>query len=112
MKIYHNARCGTSRKTLALIQQAGIEPEIALYMKEPLSFDELSAVIVKLGINPEDLLRKKEAIFKEEFKGKTLSDNEWIQAMIDHPKLMERPIVVKGEKAILGRPPENVEVLL
>lgn len=111
MKIYHNPRCGTSRKTLGIIQEAGIEPEIILYMKDSVSFQELSEVIDKLGISPEDLLRKKETIFKEKFKGKSLSDKAWIEAMIEFPKLMERPIVVNGDKAILGRPPENVTEL-
>ncbi len=112
MIIYHNPRCGTSRKTLSLITDAGIEPEIILYMKNPLSVEELGETIEKLGISPEALVRKKESIYKEEFKDKTLTDKAWIQAMIDHPKLMERPIVIKGNKAILGRPPENVEELL
>jgi len=112
MKIYHNPRCGTSRKTLGMIQDAGIEPEIVLYMKEPLSAKELKETISKLGISAEDLLRKKEQIFKDNFKGKSLSEDEWIEAMVEFPKLMERPIVIKGKKAILGRPPENVLALI
>jgi len=80
--------------------------------KNPPTFNELKTIIGQLGITPQQLLRKGEAIFKEQFKGKTLSDDEWIQAMIDHPKLMERPIVIEGNKAVLGRPPENVQKLL
>ena len=112
MKIYHNPRCTKSRQTLKLINDAGKEVEIIEYLNTPPTFDELKAIIGKLGISPELLLRKGEAIFKEQFKGKSLSDDEWIQAMIDHPKLMERPIVIEGNKAVLGRPPENVKSLL
>lgn len=112
MKIYHNPRCGKSRQTLQLIEEAGIQPEIIQYIKEPVTVEELKGVLKKLGMKPQELLRTKEAIFKEQFKGKELSDDEWIAAMIEYPKLMERPIVVKGDKAVLGRPPENVEELL
>jgi arsenate reductase len=112
MKIYHNPRCTKSRQTLKLINDAGKEVEIIEYLNTPPTFDELIAIIGKLGISPEQLLRKGEAIFKDQFKGKSLSDDEWIQAMIDHPKLMERPIVIEGNKAVLGRPPENVKSLL
>jgi arsenate reductase len=112
MKIYHNPRCTKSRQTLKLIQDAGKEVEIVEYLNTPPSFEELKAIVEQLGISPEQLLRKGEAIFKEQFKGKSLSDDEWIQAMIDHPKMMERPIVIEGDKAVLGRPPENVQGLL
>ena len=112
MKIYHNPRCSKSRQTLQLIQDKGTEVEIIEYLKDIPSKDELSDVINKLGIKPVQLLRKGEAIFKESYKGKELSDEEWIDAMIEHPKLIERPIVVKGSKAVLGRPPENVLELL
>ena len=112
MKIYHNPRCSKSRQTLQLIKDSGKEIEIIEYLVSPPTFEELKSVIDHLGITPEQLLRKNEATFKEQFKGKSLSDDEWIQAMIDYPKLMERPIVVDGKKAILGRPPENVLSIL
>lgn len=112
MKIYHNPRCSKSRQTLQLIKDSGQEIEIVEYLISPPTFDELKSVIAYLGITPEQLLRKNEAIFKEQFKGKSLSEDEWIQAMIDYPKLMERPIVVEGKKAVLGRPPEKVLSLL
>ena len=112
MIIYHNPRCGTSRKTLAIIEEAGVKPEIRLYLKDALSSKELKETLKKLGMSADDILRKKEQIFKDEYKGKDLSESEWIDAMIEHPKLMERPIVIKGDKAILGRPPENVKELL
>lgn len=106
--IYHNPRCRKSRETLQLLQQQGIEPQIVLYLEDPLSPAQLEKILQQLGLEPAQLIRKGEAIWKEQFKGKELSDQELIQAMIDHPKLMERPIVVHGGKAALGRPPEQV----
>ncbi len=108
MKIYHNPRCSKSRQTLALIEAQGTTPDIVLYLDTPPSKTELKKLIKMLGIKPQQLLRKGEAIFKEQFKGKTLSDEEWVEAMVAHPKLIERPIVVQDGKAVLGRPPENV----
>lgn len=112
MKIYHNPRCRKSRETLAIIENAGKEVEIIEYLKNIPTAKELKEVIAQLGIKPEKLLRKGEADFKTNFKGKTLSDDEWIAAMIAYPKLIERPIVIQDGKAVLGRPPENVEVFL
>lgn len=112
MQIYHNPRCRKSRETLELIKEAGIEPEIILYLEDTPSEDELKVVLGKLGISAEKLLRKNESIFKDNFKGKEYSDEEWIKIMVEHPKLIERPIVIKGEKAVLGRPPGNVREIL
>lgn len=112
MEIYHNPRCTKSRQALQLLKDKGANFEVREYLKESLTFDELSILIKKLNISPEQLLRKNEAIYKEHFKGKTLSYDEWIQAMIDYPKLMERPIVVKGNKAVIGRPTEKLLDLL
>lgn len=108
MKIYHNPRCRKSRETLQLIEGKGKNPEIVEYLKNTPSEKELTKIIELLGMKPEQLLRKGEKVFKEQFKGKTLSDKEWIKAMVEYPVLIERPIVVDGNKAILGRPPENV----
>lgn len=112
LTIYHNPRCGKSRQTLKLIQDSESEVEVIEYLKTPPTYEELESLLTKLGISPQELIRKGEAIFKENFKGKTLTDQEWIKAMVDHPILIERPIVVKGNKAIIGRPPENVQSLL
>lgn len=112
LQIFHNPRCRKSRETLALIQDAGTEVEIIEYLNDVPSATELKAVIEKLGISPVDLLRKGEAIFKEQFKGKSLTNDQWIEAMVANPKLIERPIVVKGGKAVIGRPPEKVLDLL
>lgn len=112
MKIYHNPRCTKSRQTLALLQENGVEPQVVEYLKELLSVEELKELISLLGITPLELVRKNEIIWKEQFKGKELSDDEVIQAMVKNPKLIERPIVVKQKKAALGRPPENVLQLI
>lgn len=112
MKIYHNPRCRKSRETLQLIQEKGAEVEIVEYLNNIPSKEELIQLIQLLGIGAEQLIRKGETIFKENYKGKSLSDEQWIEAMLANPKLIERPIVVKGNKAVLGRPPENVLTLL
>ena len=112
MKIYHNPRCRKSRETLTLILDNGKAPEIVEYLKSPPSADELRAIIDLLGISAQDLIRKGEDIFKTEYKGKELSDAEWIDAMIQNPKLIQRPIVVENGKAVLASPPENVLDLL
>lgn len=108
MKIYHNPQCSKSRQTLQLIKDQGIQPEIILYKSTPPTVNELKEVIAKTGLKPMDIIRKGEAIFKEKYKGKELTDDEWIEVMVAHPTLIERPIVIEGNKAILGRPPQNV----
>lgn len=108
MKIYHNPRCSKSRQTLALIQDNNADVEIVEYLNHIPTEDELAQIILLLGIPAEKLIRKGEQAYKDNFKGKQLTENEWIKAMIAYPKLIERPIVVKGNKAVLGRPPENV----
>lgn len=112
MKIYHNPRCSKSRQTLQIIEESGAEVQIIEYLKDIPSKAELKSVIKLLGLKPEEILRKGEADFKDNFKGKTLSDDQWIDAMIKYPKLIERPIVVKEKRAVIGRPPENVKDLL
>jgi len=112
MKIYHNPRCSKSRQTLQIIQDSNSNVEIVDYLNTPPTEKELEEVLKMLGMKAEDLLRKGEAVYKENFKGKSLSEKEWIKAMIQYPKLIERPIVIKGNKAVLGRPPENVNEFL
>lgn len=112
MKIFHNPRCSKSRQTLALIEEKGVGIEIIKYLENTPTKSELVDVINKLGITPFQLVRKSEDIYKEEFKGKELSDDEWIEAMVTNPKLIERPIVIEGNKAVIGRPPETVLELL
>ena len=111
-KIYHNPRCSKSRQTLALLKEKGIEPEVIEYLSSPPSAKELREILSLLNIGAEKLLRKKEAIFKE-LKLDLQNEDQLIEAMIQHGKLIERPIVVKdNQKAVLGRPPENILKLL
>jgi arsenate reductase len=110
--IYHNPRCTKSRATLALLNERGIEPKVIEYLKTPPTAKELKAIVAKLGIKPEALVRKGEDVYKQKFAGKTLTDTQWIEALAANPILIERPIVVRGDKAVIGRPPENVEKLL
>lgn len=112
IKVYHNPRCTKSRNSLKYLEDKGLDYETVEYLKEPLTFDELKKVIKLLGIKPEELLRKNEAEYKEFFKGKDLSDDEWIQVMIDYPKLMERPILVNNGKAVVARPTEKIDEIL
>lgn len=110
MKIYHNPRCRKSRETLELLSNNGIEPEVVLYLESPPSKQELKELVQKLGIKACALIRKNEAIYKDNYKGKDMTEAQCIDAMILYPKLIERPIVTKGRKAVIGRPPTNVEV--
>lgn len=112
LTIYHNPKCSKSRETLALLEGRGIRPRIVEYLKTPPSAAELSAIIAKLGIRPEALVRKGEDIYKAKYAGRTLTDAEWIEAMVRDPILIERPIVVAGGKAAIGRPPDAVLALL
>ncbi len=112
LSIYHNPRCGKSRQTLKIIDDSGSEVEIIEYLKVTPSESELKNVLNKLGVRPQEIIRKGELIFKENYKGKTFTDEEWIRILVKNPILIERPIVVKGDQAILGRPPENVKKLL
>ena len=112
MKFYHNPRCRKSREALSLLEEKGVTPEIILYLKDVPTESELEDIVSKLGIKPFDLVRKGEAFYKEVLKGKELSDNQWIKSMIENPKLIERPILVNGDKAAIGRPPEDILTVL
>jgi arsenate reductase len=109
--IYHNPNCTKSRATLVLLRQRGIEPKVIEYLKAPPTEVELTAIIGQLGIKAEQLVRKGEDVYKAKYAGKTLTDPQWIEAMVKDPVLIERPIVVSGTRAVIGRPPENVESL-
>ena len=106
--IYHNNRCRKSREGLEILENSGKPFEVKKYLEEVPTKKELQLVISKLGIKPIELVRKNEAIWKEKFKDRTLPDTQIIDALIEYPKLIERPIVVNGDKAIIGRPPESI----
>ena len=112
IKIYHNPRCSKSRQGLQILKDHHVNFEVVEYLKNPPTKEKLKEIIKKLGIKPIDLVRKNEKIWKENYKGKDLSDDEIIQAMVENPKLIERPIVIKDDKAVLGRPPENILEIL
>ncbi len=112
IKIYHNPRCQKSREGLGYLEQSGKEHEVIKYLDNVPTKDELRHIIDCLGIKPENLVRKNEAIWKEKFRGRLLSDEEVLDAMIENPKLIERPIVVNGNKAVIGRPMDKIEAVL
>lgn len=110
--IWHNPRCSKSRQTLALLQENGVEPTEVRYLENPPTPDQIKETLGKLGIPAMDLVRRKEATFKALQLTPETPENDLIQAMSDHPELIERPVVIRGEQAALGRPPENVLALL
>lgn len=109
VSIYHNPRCSKSRQTLQLLEEKGINPDVILYLENTPSADDITNLLSKLGITARELLRSGEDAYKElNLKDKTLDEQTLIEAMVSHPKLIQRPIVVNGDKAALGRPPEQV----
>ena len=110
--IYHNNRCGKSRDALAILTEKNIDFKVIDYLKNPPTTNELESILKKLNIPPIDLIRKGEAIFKDNYKDKTFTHAEWLKIMVENPILLERPIIVKGDKAVIGRPPENVLSIL
>ncbi|MFA7686529.1 MAG: arsenate reductase (glutaredoxin) [Moheibacter sp.] len=112
IQIYHNPRCSKSREGLAIVEASGKDFEIIHYMKEPPEAEDLKKVILTLKMNPIDLVRKNEPIWKEIYEDKFLNDQQIIAAMVLHPQLIERPIVINGENAVIGRPPELIKDIL
>lgn len=108
IKIYHNNRCSKSRCGVQALEESGKQFEIVKYLEDVPTKKELKHIIKLLGISPIELVRKNEKIWKENFKGKTLSDDDIIEAMIANPKLIERPIIINGDKAVIGRPTEKI----
>lgn len=108
IQVYHNNRCSKSRNAIKLLEESNKEFEVIKYLENIPSKPELENLIKLLGISPIKLIRKNEAIWKENFKGKTLTDAQIIEAMVNNPKLIERPIVVNGKKAVIGRPTERI----
>ena len=112
LTIYHNPRCRKSREGLAILEESGKEFQTRLYLKEPLSKAELKSVIQQLGIAAIDLVRTNEKVWKSDYKGKDLSDEEVLDAMLAHPALIERPVVSDGHRAVIGRPPDTISGFL
>lgn len=112
IKIYHNNRCSKSRCALEILENSGKEFEIIPYLQNSPSAQELSEIIKKLGIKAHELIRKTEGIYIEKYKGKDLSEEEWIIAMVENPILIERPILISGDKAVIGRPTERIYDIL
>lgn len=112
IRIYYNPRCSKCRETAALVSERGYTTELIEYLVTPPGKEELRSLLIKLGMKPQELIRKGEAVFKQNYAGRTLSDEEWLDAMVAHPVLIERPVVVRGNKAVVARPPENILALL
>jgi len=109
--IYHNPRCKKSRAGLQYIQERTKDFEVVEYLKTPISEELFKNLLMKLNLRPQEMVRTQEAIYKSDFKGKNFTDDEWVTIMIENPKLIKRPIVVKGNKAVWGDPADNLEIL-
>ncbi|MCY1635118.1 arsenate reductase family protein [Marinifilum sp. D737] len=112
LKIYHNPRCAKSRAGLKYLQEKGLEPEIRLYLKEEFTEAELADVLMRMHKEPQEIIRTQEKIFKSDFKGKNFNREEWIKILIEYPKLIQRPIIVKDCKAVFADPAENADEIL
>lgn len=112
IKIYHNPRCQKSREGLQLLESTGEQIQVVKYLEDTPSEAELTQIIKQLGITPIDLVRTKEEIWKKNYKDQKLDDQQIIKAMVQHPRLIERPIVIKDKKAVIGRPLENIKSIL
>lgn len=110
--IYHNPRCSKSRSALHLLEEKGVRPTVIEYLKTPPTAQQLRDLLHKLGLTAEQIVRKSEDIYKTRYAGHKHTEDEWIQALTEHPSLIERPIVVHGDRAVIGRPPEKVLDLL
>ena len=111
--LYHNPRCSKSRQTLALIEERGIKPTIIEYLKTPPSHLQIDSILRGLEMQPRDLMRTKESIYSDlNLDDETLSRDQLIEAMVNNPKLIERPILIAGDQVVVGRPPENVLTIL
>ncbi|TQD40138.1 arsenate reductase (glutaredoxin) [Haloflavibacter putidus] len=112
IKIYHNPRCSKSREGLKILEESGTTFQIVKYLNQPLEKEEIKSLLKLLDMPAKELVRTNEKVWKENYKGKDLSEDEIITAMHEHPKLIQRPIVEKNGKAVIGRPPEKIKDLL
>ncbi|HBF87399.1 MAG TPA: arsenate reductase (glutaredoxin) [Bacteroidales bacterium] len=112
LKIYHNPRCKKSREGLQYLQAKGVQFEIIEYLKKPLTEKEIQELLMLLNKKPHEIIRTQEEIYKNEYKNLQLTDNEWIKIISKNPILLQRPIVAKKHKAVIGQPPQNIDILL
>lgn len=112
IKIYHNPRCAKSREALNLIEEKGSKAVVVEYLKNPPTYAEIKDLLMKLNLKPQQIIRTNETLYKEKYKNKQFGDEEWIKILSENPILMERPIIVRNNKAIIGRPPQLVLELL
>jgi arsenate reductase len=112
LKIYHNPRCPKSRAGLRYLKDKNVDVQVIEYMKHTITEKELSDVLMRLNMKPQDIIRKQEEIFKHNFKGKNFTDREWIMILLEHPGLIKRPIIVRNYKAVIGDPLSNIDELL
>jgi arsenate reductase len=111
IKIYHNPRCRKSRAGLQYLEAKGEEFELVEYLKNGITVEELKDILIKMNVPPTEIIREQEDVYKKQFKGKNFTDEEWIKILVENPKLIKRPLVVKGYKAVWADPPENMEKL-
>ena len=112
IKIYHNPRCKKSRAGLKYLEEKGVEFEIVEYLKNPLTEEELKDILIKMNIKPTEVIRTQEEVYRKQFKGKNFTNDEWVKVLVENPKLIKRPIVVKNYKAVWADPPENLDRML
>ena len=112
MQIYHNPRCKTSREGLKYLEERGYEIQVVNYMQDGISVDELRTILKKSRLSVDDLIRKQEQLYKDEYKGKELSQEEWLTILSENPKLLQRPIVVNGSNAVLAQPPNEIDKIV
>jgi len=113
MNIYHNPRCKKSRAGLEYLQGKGVEPKVVKYMKDaPLTEEKLKELLMKLNEKPQNIIRTQEKLYKDNFKGKNFTEDEWVKILVENPRLIQRPIVEGKYKAVIGNPPQNIDGLL
>jgi polyphosphate kinase len=112
MKIYHNPRCAHSRAGLKYIEKKGFDLEVIKYLTDGITKEELIQIVEKTGLKPHELVRKQEPLYKSDYKGKNMTDEEWMDVLVLNPQLLQRPVIVNGEKAVIAYPPEEVEKIL
>ncbi|MBE0661319.1 MAG: arsenate reductase (glutaredoxin) [Bacteroidales bacterium] len=112
VRIYHNPRCRKSRAGLDFLNQNGSDPEVVDYMNNPPSEKDLEKLLIKLGKKPHDIVRTQEELYRKDYKGKNLSDTEWLKVLVQNPRLIRRPIVETDNKAVIGDPVENIKEIL